>query len=288
MRTRVLTIAGLILIAAAPILSLLLGRTELATSADEEAPPVPLAGVVVPYLIGLLLIRLVPPRLPQLEPAAGAGREVLRRQARWLIGLALIFPVVGLLLKATPDGELFYALAKVLILLAGAWLVLRRIPGPSGAREHRRAVPRLWYWLGPVPAIAVWGYLYFYSPLIGDRGDLSGYEDWDRVTLAAVMLYTFLTASVLEEIFYRVILQTRLESLWGRWPAITATALLFALMHVHRFGDGPFLDITLLILISNGGLGLFAGYLWSRYRNVWAILVAHGAINSLVLLPLFV
>ena len=101
------------------------------------------------------------------------------------------------------------------------------------------------------------------------------------------MLFTFVTASVLEEIFYRVILQTRLEALWGRWPAITASTLLFAVMHVHRYGDGRFFDITLLILVSNGGLGLFAGYLWSRYRNVWAILLVHGAINALALLPLF-
>ncbi|MGI5212564.1 hypothetical protein [Plantactinospora sp. CA-290183] len=28
--------------------------------------------------------------------------------------------------------------------------------------------------------------------------------------------------------FYRVLLQTRLEAVLGRWPAITATALLFA------------------------------------------------------------
>jgi membrane protease YdiL (CAAX protease family) len=286
MRTRVLTAAGLVLLAAAPLLLWLTGRTRLAVSADAEAGTVPLAAIAVPYLVGLLLIRLVPPRLPELEPATGPERDVLSRQVRWLLGLALVFPLVGLLVRGPLDLADLYPVAKVLVLLVGAWLVLRRIPGRSGAREHRHRIPRQWYWLGPAVVILVWGYLYFYSPLVGEQ-DLSGYEDWDLVTLAVGMLFSFLTASVLEEIFYRVILQTRLEALWGRWPAITAATLLFALMHVHRYGDGAFFDITLLILVSNGGLGLFAGYLWSRYRNVWSILLVHGAINALALLPLF-
>ncbi len=279
MRTRVLTVAGLALIAGAPLVLLLMGRTDLATSADEDAASVPLAAVVVPYLVGLLLIRLVPPRLPSMDLAADAERAALAGQARWLIGLALLFPVIGLVAP-----QWLYPIAKVLILLGGAWLVLRRIPARSPAKAHHERLPRLWYSLGPLLVILIWGYLFFYSPLA--ERDAAGYEDWDRVTLAVVGLYTFLTASVLEEIFYRVVLQTRLEALWGRWPAVTATALLFVAMHVHRYADGPFLDITLLILTSNGALGLFAGYLWSRYRNVWALIVVHGAINGLGLLPI--
>jgi membrane protease YdiL (CAAX protease family) len=276
MRIKALTLAGLLLLAGAPVVLLLMGRTTLATSADAEASAVPLAAVLVPYVTGLILIRLAPPRLPVLT---GSPDDDLRRQSQWLIGLALIFPVAAFLSRDT----LVYPLLKILILLGGAWLVLRRIRRPSAAEAHRARIPRLWYWLGPAVVILVWGYLFFYSPLA--KTDVSGYQDWDRVELAVVALYTFLTASVLEEIFYRVILQTRLEELWGRWPAITATALLFVAMHAHRYADGSFLDVSLLILTSNGALGLFAGYLWSRYRNVWALIVAHGAINGLGLLP---
>ncbi|MBB2943139.1 membrane protease YdiL (CAAX protease family) [Actinoplanes lutulentus] len=279
MLTRGLTGAGIGLLAGAPVVLWLMGRTALATSADAEAGGVPLAAVVVPYVVGLILIRLVPPKLPLLERS---DDERLRRQVVWLAGLALLFPVAGLLLGESA----IYPIAKILILLGGAWVVLRRIPAVSPAGEHRARIPRFWYWLGPGVVIAVWGYLFFYSPLV--ETDISGYGDWGRVELAVVALYTFLTASVLEEIFYRVILQTRLEALWGRWPAIVATALLFVAMHVHRYADGPFLDITLLILTSNGALGVFAGYLWSKYRNVWALIVVHGAINGLALVPLLI
>ncbi|WP_327588433.1 CPBP family intramembrane metalloprotease [Nonomuraea sp. NBC_00507] len=56
----------------------------------------------------------------------------------------------------------------------------------------------------------------------------------DPGTLAITSLATLLTASVLEEIFYGGWLQTRLEVLHGRWPAITFSALLFAAMHAGR------------------------------------------------------
>ncbi|MEV0731685.1 CPBP family glutamic-type intramembrane protease [Polymorphospora sp. NPDC050346] len=285
MRTKVLTAAGLLLLAAVPVVLLLSGRTDLRTSADEEAGPIPLAAVVVPVLAAMLLTRLVPPRLPGLPPIDPDQRAVYRRQAVGLTLIALVFPVVAVVVFALPDGGLFYGPVKVLLLIGVSWLVLRRWPAPSPAAAHRALLPRRWYLFGAVPAVLAWGYLLYYSPLSGDR-DMSGYEAYDPAVLAGAAVFTFLTASVTEEIFYRVFLQTRLEVLLGRWPAIVATALLFAAMHVHRFGDGPFGENLAVILAWNGGFGLLTGYLWARYRNVWVLIVVHGAVNSMGLLPL--
>lgn len=287
MRTGALTIAGLATLAAAPTLLLLTGHTRVTTSADDEAAAIPLAAIVVPYVVGLILIRLVPPRLPALDIAEGDGREVMRRQARLLTGVALLLTVLAVVVQAAPGVSDFYPLVKVLVLLGGGWLVLRLVPGLRPARAHRERMPRRWYWLGPVPAILAWGYLYFYSPLTGGGEDVSGYADWNRLDLALAMLFTFLTASVLEEWFYRMVLQTRFEALWGRWPAITAATLLFVAMHAYRLLDGPVFETALAVIVSTGGLGLMAGYLWSRYRNMWAIFLVHGAGNALALLPLF-
>jgi uncharacterized protein len=224
----------------------------------------------------------VPPRLPALPLVAG-GRPALARQAYALVVLALAYPV---LLLITGTG-VWYGVLKVAVLLGGGALVLRIWPAEwAGARSHRDALGSVVRWLAPVPALAVWGYLYFYSPLSGDR-DFTGYLQYDRVYLAVAMVLTFLSASLAEELFYRVMLQTRLEALFGRWPAIVATALLFALMHVNRLQDGPFAVMLAVIVVFNGGFGLFVGYLWSRYRNLAAIVAAHGAVNSLALLPIF-
>ncbi|MEJ3746206.1 CPBP family intramembrane glutamic endopeptidase [Actinomycetes bacterium KLBMP 9797] len=285
MRPRVLTIAGLLLFAAAFAGLLLTGHTEVRTSADDEAPLVPLAAVVVPLAAGLLLTRLVPPRLPSLPRTGGPAR-----QAYALVGLALAYPALILLTGTGP----WYGLLKVTVLLGGGWLVLRiwRADAPGGrmagadAAAHRRALRPAVRWLAPLPALAAWVYLAYYSPLTGDQ-DLSEYREWDRVYLAVAMLLTFLTASVTEELFYRVMLQSRLEARLGRWPAIMASALLFALMHVNRLHDGPPGVMLAVIVLFNGGFGLFVGYLWARYRSLPAIIATHGAVNSLVLLPLF-
>jgi uncharacterized protein len=249
MRIRVLTLIGLGLFAAALAGLVLSGQTEVRVSADDEAPPLPLAAAVVPVAVGL----------------------------------ALAYPSLLLLTGTGP----WYGVLKVAVLLGGGALALRIWRTEwAGARSHRGALDPAARWLAPVPALVVWGYLFFYSPLAGDF-DLSGYRQYDRVYLAGAMLLTFLSASVAEELFYRVMLQTRLEALFGRWPAIVSTALLFALMHVNRLHDGPVAVMLAVIVVFNGGFGLFVGYLWSRYRSLPAIIVAHGAVNSVRLLPIF-
>jgi len=303
-RPKLLTGAGLALPLVAVVVLVLAGRTSLAVSADEEAARIPLAAVVVPLAVALLLTRLVPWRLPAmpvpsrapaaLVPVGPAGPAVtepsepadanLRRQVVALVAIAVAFPIVSSV-RSAPGGDLLYPALKLLFLLGGGWLVLRLWPVPSPARRHRALLPRRWYWLGPVPAIVAWAWLGYFSPLAGEP-DVSGYAEIDPAFLAGAAAFTFLTASVTEELFYRVLLQTRLEALLGRWPAIAASALLFAAMHVHRYGDGPAWEITAVILVSSGGLGLLTGYLWSRYRNVWALIVLHGAANALGLLPL--
>lgn len=279
-----LTGAGLATIGGALGWLVLTGRTEITTSADAEATPVPLLAVVLPLLAGMVLVRLVPPRLPVLPLAEPDARAALTRQVIGLVGIATGFALVAL---ALGPGSVWYGPVKVALLLGGAWLVLRIWPAPSpGGREHRRTLPTRWYWLGPLPAIAGWVWLAYYSPL-APSADLSGYREYDPAFLITVMLLTFLTASVLEEIFYRALLQTRLEALLGRWPAITAAALLFAAMHTHRIGTAPLTETVAVMLVFNGGFGLFLGYLWARYRNIWALIVIHGAVNSLTLLPVF-
>lgn len=285
MRSRVFVAVGLVLLAGAPLALLLSGHTSVATSADAEAPPISLAAVVVPVVVAMLLTRLVPPRLPALEPLAADGRAALVRQTWAIVGIAVAFPVVAL---AIGNESLWYGPAKLALLLGGSWLITRiwQAP-PPGGREHRAALSSWAYWLGPVPAVVAWAYLLYYSPLAAAR-DMSGYDSYDTGFLVAAMLFTFVTASVTEELFYRVLLQTRIEALLGRWPGIIASALLFTAMHVHRIGDGPLWLVLLVILAWNGGFGLFVGYLWSRYRNVWAIIAAHTAVNALALVPILI
>ncbi|WP_113701154.1 CPBP family intramembrane glutamic endopeptidase [Nonomuraea lactucae] len=52
------------------------------------------------------------------------------------------------------------------------------------------------------------------------------------------------------EIFYRGWLQSRLEVLYGRWPAIVASSLLFAAMHTsHVRPEAPLLGVAFWVIV---------------------------------------
>ncbi|MFC7484607.1 CPBP family intramembrane glutamic endopeptidase [Luedemannella flava] len=143
-----------------------------------------------------------------------------------------------------------------------------------------------WRWWGPLPALAAFALLTSVGPVAGQHPDAADYPDPALLAIGATV--TFLTANVTEELFYRVILQTRLEAVLGRWAAIVSTALLFALLHLPTHGQTGSalggLPLTLAaIVVFQGTTGVFLGYLWSRYRNVWAQITAHTIINTLPL-----
>ncbi|MRG27657.1 CPBP family intramembrane metalloprotease [Laceyella tengchongensis] len=80
--------------------------------------------------------------------------------------------------------------------------------------------------------------------------------------------------------FYRVWLQTRLEELLGSWPAIMLTSIPWSIWHIKIQHTG-YLPADVVMAIANQGVtGLFLGYLWSRYRNMWVLIMVHGIINA--------
>ncbi|NYJ34299.1 CPBP family intramembrane glutamic endopeptidase [Nocardiopsis aegyptia] len=126
-----------------------------------------------------------------------------------------------------------------------------------------------WRWLGLIPAAVV---------LI-----LAGYAVIPDVGLPPLSLgligfvLAFALIAVCEEIFYRAMLQTRLEVLLGRWGGIVATTLVFALAYafaqpfdeVSQLPDTGYGHLFALSLLSYGPVGLLYGYLWSCFRNIW-------------------
>ena len=104
--------------------------------------------------------------------------------------------------------------------------------------------------------------------------------------LAALAVLSFCSAGFTEEMFYRVLLQTRLERVLGRWNAIAAGALLFGLFHLPSrlafvwlgsTGSLGWDSVQALagVVTSQVVLGLIDGYMWSRFRNAWWNVGAH-------------
>lgn len=126
-----------------------------------------------------------------------------------------------------------------------------------------------WRWLGLAPvllAIALVSFL------------LAPYRaGWPPVVIMLGVLGIFLVAALCEEAFFRGMVHTRLELLWGRWAGIIVAALLFALFYaliqpylvlVPLPGD-TFVHHLGMALLTYTPVGLLCGYLWACYRNIW-------------------
>ena len=106
--------------------------------------------------------------------------------------------------------------------------------------------------------------------------------------LLEIAAISLLLAGIPEELLFRVLLQTRLEVVLGRWNGILGATALFALMHVPqtyfltslgKLSSNPTLAVGATVgavLISSTLTGLVWGYLWSRYRNAWLNVAIHS------------
>ncbi|MFI6043459.1 lysostaphin resistance A-like protein [Nocardia sp. NPDC051321] len=248
--------AGLLVFAAAGVTLLWTGHTALRYSADSD-DTLPLWVICLTVFGGLAVARLVPPKhhddlLPK-DPRT-------TRQAWWLFALGLAF-AVGYYLS--PGGDAWFLGLKLPLLLVIP-LLFRLTSWREGYRNGTSG-----RWLRPAPAVLTFLALFtlFGHDYTGARPD------------PVVVLSVFLLNAVLEETFYRVWLQTRLEASYGRWPAILLSSLLYAAWHVAIHGGNGFGVDLATTLIHLGGYGVFLGYLWSRYRNPWLLFLVHGIIN---------
>ncbi|QCH25650.1 CAAX amino terminal protease self- immunity [Mycobacteroides salmoniphilum] len=261
------------------------GHTMVRFSSDEAAEPYPLWMPLTSSLMVLLLTRLVPMRLAAIDPLADIGRERLTREVRVLVCAALAFPVLVVAAAVTEiPRDAVYSPIKVLMFLVIPLLAFRVFRGgvPQGPKARWTSPLDRTRLLAPIVPVVAWIALARLGPLAPPATSLASLPD--PVTIAVASLITLLTAGVLEEVFYRGFLQTRLESLVGRWPAIATSSVLFAAMHIasHVRADTVAVDLATIVAVQ-GTFGVMQGYLWSRYRNIWAPIAIHIAVNLIYL-----
>ncbi|SCG48392.1 CPBP family intramembrane glutamic endopeptidase [Micromonospora humi] len=267
---RLVLVAGLALIGLAALWLLLTGNTGIRYSADHT-DTVPMWHRWIPALVGIALIRLVPPATgPRWPDPVAPWREATPLLLAG-VAFAAIMPLLG--------GEPAYTVVKLVLLLGvpvGVFLVARRWPPRWRPAPAPPDAAHRW---GPALPVAVWLALSYATPLAVPA------SGWGRtvtpVELVVTVLVVFAVNALLEEVFYRRWLQTRWESLLGRWPAIVLASLVWAAWHVAIQGSGrPGTDLA-SVAVNQGVQGLFLGYLWSRYRRMWPPLVVHGAVNAM-------
>ncbi|CQR75186.1 CAAX amino terminal protease self- immunity [Sporomusa ovata DSM 2662] len=113
----------------------------------------------------------------------------------------------------------------------------------------------------------------------------------DHINIMMVLisfLIPLLTAAIPEEIFYRVILQTRIEKLFGRTIGIFCSSIAFSLFHFpSRFflsNDmegvaGNVLSVMMGTVFPIFIAGLIFGLLWSKFKNMYLLIALHAGID---------
>jgi membrane protease YdiL (CAAX protease family) len=172
----------------------------------------------------------------------------------------------------------------------------------SGAGSRFDPYLRSWVWVVAVlpwvtlvlfrKAPAVYGYRRRGAPAIFGWGMLAGavwrglslglntwvQSDWTQIGSRGMLLFGLLFwIPFLEETFFRAYIGGALLTKFGRWPAIVIQAVLFS-FHPGHWTQG-WLDI-----VSIFAFGILSGWLYARFRSIWAPWGAHAFANILPLL----
>lgn len=185
-----------------------------------------------------------------------------------LVSLAVALILVMIATPKIYVFDLFY-IYKLILLFIIPLIIIKRdsVRKAVTVKSVRR-------WKTPLLVVAVWLVFYLLNPM----SEVSNYE-MDFLTLLAGASISLLLNAVLEELFYRKWLQSRLEAALGIWPAICVSAVLWALWHTGIQGSGGLIDSTAHALVLHGIMGLFLGYFWAKYRNIWLLIFMHGLMN---------
>jgi membrane protease YdiL (CAAX protease family) len=98
-----------------------------------------------------------------------------------------------------------------------------------------------------------------------------------------------LTAGIVEEFFFRGVLQSRLASYLGsQWRGLVVASFLFGLIHLPMYYYSPYdptrgnlVWVLASVIVEQGMMGVLLGVLWARTHNLVAPLLVHALINGL-------
>ncbi|MDA8370928.1 MAG: CPBP family intramembrane metalloprotease [Nocardiopsaceae bacterium] len=261
-------------------------------------------GVFFPTAIGLVLLWAFSSRDQRgdLDKRVGLtlGGHPVHIELAWLmtallcflggtIGLSRLFAMVlppALFVTAMPVVRFVFLFAMPILFTDRAGRTLRR--HGAGMQNLAMNVTERWRWMGAVPVLCCLGLTAASAyPVDEPLPDAPS-----PAALIATVLVAFIAIAVPEEVFFRAMLQTRLEQVAGRWPAILLTSCVFAFTYAVL---NDYVELTPLppqfsenlpaALETYGVFGLLLGYMWVCYRNIWLNIVLRGSLITLLVAP---
>ncbi|MDK7926348.1 MAG: type II CAAX endopeptidase family protein [Staphylococcus simulans] len=214
------------------------------------------------YLIPLVVLFVLPLHF-KFQPLI----QKLLKSERILLILGVLY-IIFVFLTPKPYFELFYIYKFVLLLLIPLWIIKR-----EKLSILSKANPVIDWSLASIVYV-IWLVLYF-SPL-NNLSNISYDEPYLFVLIFAII--SILVNAVLEEAFYRVWLQTRLEHL-GIVSSVCISTVLWSLWHAGIQGQGNLLGLSAQALVTHALAGIFLGFFWAKYRNIYLLILIHICMN---------
>lgn len=257
-----------------------IGETDIRYSGDHEGT-MPFWNKWIPVIVGIILVRILPFHRKDYNLYQQFDQRSILIQCVVLLLSTFLFTICLLIVNLEGMAfQLLFLISKLIFLLYTPLILFsfyKRKQNKERSKPVKAMVSKRWYWLIPLIVIMIWGYLNFFSAFSTPFVPMG---ITDPIMLVGTLLAGFFINSVIEEYFYRVWLQSRLELILGTWPAILLTSLLWASWHIAIHGSGQWGADIAMVIVNQGIAGLFLGYLWARYRSVWVIIIVHGLINA--------
>lgn len=256
--------------------------------------------LLVPMAAGIALIALVNdrPRCNRMDERVRKALEghSMPYELSWLLTLLALFIVATLgvsvfaeLFLPGVSWEVLMPPVRILFLFVLPLLVVDL--GGYTIAGYSTVMPLLamrvvegWRWLGLVPVAAV---LALMAPAALRT------ESVEPAVVVAAAIAIVAAVAIPEEIFFRALVQTRVERVAGRWPGILLTAALSTAVSVllSEFGETTPESEVLRIgvwhaLLFYGLSSLLAGQLWASYRNIWLNVLLRSGVLLMRVVPL--
>ena len=186
---------------------------------------------------------------------------------------------------------------KLLVFVAVPWLVYRSLGFTSGDFGVKNSQVKLFSRKGlfvfMILGTAAVLFQFFLSN--GGKPVRNGEFSFQQLALGLPLcfLWLFIEAGLVEEFFYRVILQSRMTILLkSSAGGIVITALIFGLSHAPGLylrgaeSEGvdeqlPFLFWSAYTIAYMSVAGVFLGIIWQRTRNLWLVMAIHAMLDLL-------
>jgi len=229
---------------------------------------------------GFTLIAWLLTRRSEALPVSEPPRGIL---PYLLVVTAFVTWGLGALPEMQPLRDVLAMVTKLLVFVAVPWILFDR------AKPLLRMNRRDW-----MITIAMSAVLILFQFAFGRGPGVIAEAHLPMGTLIAAVVFAFvwlaIEAGLVEEYFFRRLLQTRLESLTrSRAGGIVITALLFGLVHApglylrpshtgEDFASPPSLLFAIgyaIVILSPSGF--FLGVLWTRTRNLGIVVAVHAA-----------